>query len=80
MAWAAVGAGAAPDIDEPVETTQWHSFLDKSQNTLRTLADETGGLAIANGRVRDEHSAGERYSSKLQHRAPLKVPSVSSGP
>ena len=30
----------------------------------------------ASGGVRDEHPAGERYSSKLQHRAPLKVPSV----
>jgi hypothetical protein len=29
----------------------------------------------ANGGVRDEHPTGERFSSKLQHRAPLKVPS-----
>src|SRR3982074_289106 len=28
-----------------------------------------------NGDVRDEHQTGERYSSKLQHRTPLKVPS-----
>jgi VWFA-related protein len=42
------GLAAGPDIDEPVDPTQWLDFLRKSQSTLRTLADETGGLAVIN--------------------------------
>jgi VWFA-related protein len=40
------GVIAAPDVDEPVDAFQWHDFIDKSQSTLRTLADETGGFAV----------------------------------
>ena len=42
------GLVGGPDIDEQVESTQWHTYLAKSQNTLRTLAEETGGVAIIN--------------------------------
>jgi VWFA-related protein len=40
------GLVGGPDIDQPVEITQWHDYIRKSQDTLRTLADETGGIAI----------------------------------
>src|SRR6202043_1336761 len=40
------GLIAAPDLDEAIDPSQWRSFIDKSQDTLRTLADETGGLAV----------------------------------
>jgi VWFA-related protein len=40
------GLIGGPDIDQPVEITQWHDYIQKSQNTLRTLAEETGGIAV----------------------------------
>ena len=40
------GVVGAPAIDEAIDAFQWQSFIDKSQNTLRTLADETGGFAV----------------------------------
>ena len=42
------GLVGGPDIDEPVDTTQWLTYISKSQSTLRTLADETGGIAMIN--------------------------------
>ncbi|HEY2906718.1 MAG TPA: VWA domain-containing protein [Vicinamibacterales bacterium] len=40
-----VGMG---DIDEQVDPTQWNDFIRKSQDSLRVLADETGGIAVVN--------------------------------
>jgi VWFA-related protein len=36
------------DIDEQVDPTQWNEFVRKSQDSLRVIADETGGLAVVN--------------------------------
>jgi VWFA-related protein len=36
------------EIDETVEPTQWNDFIRKSQDSLRVLADETGGVAVVN--------------------------------
>ncbi len=36
------------DIDEQVDPTQWNDFVRKSQDSLRVLADETGGIAVVN--------------------------------
>jgi VWFA-related protein len=40
------GLVGGPDIDQSVEITQWHDYIRKSKDTLRTLAEETGGIAI----------------------------------
>ena len=40
-----VGMG---DIDEQVDPQQWNEFVRKSQDSLRVIADETGGLAVVN--------------------------------
>jgi len=40
-----VGMG---DIDEQVDPTQWNDYIRKSQDSLRVIADETGGIAIVN--------------------------------
>jgi VWFA-related protein len=40
-----VGMG---DIDQNVDPTQWNDFIRKSQDSLRVLAEETGGLAVVN--------------------------------
>src|SRR3954466_6680299 len=40
-----VGMG---DIDEEVDPQQWNEFVRKSQDRLRVIAEETGGLAVVN--------------------------------
>jgi len=36
------------DVDQPVDPQQWADFLRTSQDTMRVLAEETGGQAIVN--------------------------------
>ena len=40
-----VGMG---DIDEQVDPQQWAEYVRKSQDSLRVLAEETGGIAVVN--------------------------------
>jgi VWFA-related protein len=40
--------GPLPDLDENVDPQQWSEFVRKSQDSLRTLAEETGGVAVVN--------------------------------
>jgi VWFA-related protein len=42
------GLIAGTDIDEPVNPVEWNAFVRKSQDTMRVLAEDTGGLAIVN--------------------------------
>jgi VWFA-related protein len=42
------GLVAGQDIDEPVDPQEWNEHLRKSQDTMRVLADDTGGLAVVN--------------------------------
>lgn len=42
------GLVAGTDIDEQVDPQEWNAFLQKTQNSMRILAEETGGLAIVN--------------------------------
>ena len=36
------------DIGQEVDPVQWQAFVRNSQDTLRTLADDTGGIAVVN--------------------------------
>ncbi len=36
------------DIDEQVDPQQWQEYVRKSQDSLRVLADDTGGIAVVN--------------------------------
>jgi VWFA-related protein len=40
--------GPLGDIDQQVEPQQWREFVRKSQDSLRLLAEETGGIAVVN--------------------------------
>jgi VWFA-related protein len=42
------GLVGGSDIDEQVDPTQWNEYIRKSQDSLRVLAEETGGLAVVN--------------------------------
>jgi VWFA-related protein len=42
------GLVGGPDLDENVDPMEWNNFVRKSQDSLRVIADETGGTAIVN--------------------------------
>ena len=42
------GLTAGPDIDQEVDPVEWETHLRKQQDSLRTLAEQTGGLAVVN--------------------------------
>jgi len=42
------GLVAGMDIEENVDPTEWNAYLRKSQDSMRVLAEETGGLAVVN--------------------------------
>src|SRR5262249_4213115 len=40
--------GPMSDLDENVDPQQWATYIRKSQDSLRVLAEDTGGLAVVN--------------------------------
>ena len=42
------GLVAGPDLDEQVDPVEWGNHVRKTQDSLRVLADLTGGIAIVN--------------------------------
>jgi VWFA-related protein len=42
------GLVAGTDIDEPVDPMEWSNYIRKTQDTMRVLAEDTGGLAVVN--------------------------------
>ena len=42
------GLVAGGDIDEPVDPVEWEQHLRKQQDSLRVLAEQTGGIAVVN--------------------------------
>ena len=42
------GLVAGPDIDQEVKTSDWLAYIRETQDSLRVLAEETGGTAVVN--------------------------------
>jgi len=42
------GLTAGPDLDQEVDPGEWETHVRKQQDTLRTLAEQTGGMAVVN--------------------------------
>jgi VWFA-related protein len=42
------GLVGMPDLDEKVDPSDWADYVRKSQDSLRVLADQTGGIAVVN--------------------------------
>ena len=39
---------AGQDLDEQVDPIEWETHLRKQQDSLRVLAEQTGGIAVVN--------------------------------
>jgi VWFA-related protein len=42
------GLVAGPDLDEQIETAEWQNYVRETQDSLRVLAEQTGGIAVVN--------------------------------
>ncbi|HEY6361969.1 MAG TPA: VWA domain-containing protein, partial [Vicinamibacterales bacterium] len=42
------GLVAGPDISEQLETQEWQNYVRETQDSLRVLAEQTGGIAVVN--------------------------------
>jgi VWFA-related protein len=42
------GLVAGPDLDQQVDTAEWYDHIRETQNSLRVLAEQTGGIAVVN--------------------------------
>jgi VWFA-related protein len=42
------GLVGGPDLDEQIDPTEWSNYVRQSQDSLRVLAEETGGIAVVN--------------------------------
>lgn len=42
------GLVGMPDLDEDIDPIEWQDYIRKSQDSLRVLAEQTGGIAVVN--------------------------------
>lgn len=42
------GLVGGPDLDEKIDMTEWQDYVRTSQDSLRVLAEQTGGIAVVN--------------------------------
>jgi VWFA-related protein len=39
---------AGPDLDEEVDPQEWNKYIMRTQDSLRLMAENTGGIAVVN--------------------------------
>ena len=54
------GLVAGSDLDEQVDTTEWNNHIRKTQDSLRVIAEETGGFAVINQNDFDKSLQADR--------------------
>jgi VWFA-related protein len=42
------GLVGMPDLDENIDMVEWQDYVRSSQDSLRVLAEQTGGIAVVN--------------------------------
>ncbi len=42
------GLVGGPDLDEKIDPTEWNEYVRVSQDSLRVIAEQTGGIAVVN--------------------------------
>jgi VWFA-related protein len=42
------GLVAGPDLDETIDVAEWQNYVRETQDSLRVLAEQTGGIAVVN--------------------------------
>jgi VWFA-related protein len=42
------GLAAGPDVDMDIRTPEWNAYVRNSQDSLRVMAEQTGGVALVN--------------------------------
>ena len=65
------GLVAGGDIDEPVDPVEWEQHLRKSQDSLRVLAELTGGIAVVNTNDHKQGAQAHRCRDERLLRAGL---------
>ena len=56
------GLVGMPDLDEKIDMVEWQDYIRSSQDSLRVLAEQTGGIAVVN--VNDFEKALKRIDNE----------------
>ena len=65
------GLVAGADLDEQLDPVEYGNYVRKTQDSLRVLADETGGIAVVNQNDFDEGAEADRRRDQRLLRAGL---------
>jgi VWFA-related protein len=72
------GLSAGPDIDADIRVPEWNAFVRDSQDSLRVIAEETGGFAMVN--VNDVSAGLKRIDAETSDYYVLAYSSSNSDP
>jgi VWFA-related protein len=72
------GLAAGPDVDSNIRTPEWNAHLRNSQDSLRVIAEQTGGFAMVN--MNDFSAAFKRIDAETSDYYVLAYSSSNSDP